>query len=269
MDTKIMLKIPSPQNARFDKSPTKTRSAFTLIELLVVIAIIAILAAILFPVFARARENARRSSCSSNLKQLGLSFIQYTQDYDEKYPLRYTNLDGVAGYQTVGNVDQAWSQTLQPYIKSIQILQCPSDSTAPSGVGLLYGYTDYWYNVNLDGKSQAQVGQVSNTILNGDGSGANSRPIYGFNGLEIYNQGNTYATFTMTATPETVVIPPAIPAGASDDFGLLHLDGLNYAFADGHVKWLKSGSATQLNKVYSPRNNYDVSGGNATFYAGG
>ncbi len=73
----------------------------------------------------------------------------------------------------------------------------------------------------------------------------------------------------MTTTPETVVIPPAIPAGTSDDFGLRHLDGLNYAFADGHVKWLKSGSATALNKVYSPRNDYTISGGNATFYAGG
>ncbi len=116
---------------------------------------------------------------------MGLSFIQYTQDYDEKYPLRFTDLDGTPGYSGTG--DSAWSQTIQPYIKSIQILQCPSDSTAASGAGLVYGYTDYWYNMNLDGKSQAQIGQVSNTILNGDGSGANSRPIYGFNGLQIYN----------------------------------------------------------------------------------
>src|SRR4028118_1774787 len=65
-----------------------SRSGFTLIELLVVIAIIGILASILFPVFARARENARRSSCQSNLKQIGLGILQYTQDYDEKLPLR-------------------------------------------------------------------------------------------------------------------------------------------------------------------------------------
>jgi prepilin-type N-terminal cleavage/methylation domain-containing protein len=65
------------------------RKAFTLIELLVVIAIIAILASILFPVFARARENARRTSCLSNLKQIGMGFMQYTQDYDEKYPMSY------------------------------------------------------------------------------------------------------------------------------------------------------------------------------------
>src|SRR5688572_30806831 len=73
---------------------TRKPSGFTLIELLVVIAIIAILAAVLFPVFARARENARRSSCQSNLKQIGLAFEQYIGDYDERYPVYYTNDDG-------------------------------------------------------------------------------------------------------------------------------------------------------------------------------
>src|SRR5687767_11769376 len=91
------------------------KSGFTLIELLVVIAIIAILAAILFPVFARARENARRSSCQSNLKQIGLGLMQYTQDYDEAYPLR----DAGHGH---------WRQLIQPYIKSTQLFQCPSNS---------------------------------------------------------------------------------------------------------------------------------------------
>ena len=87
------------------------RKAFTLIELLVVIAIIAILAAILFPVFARARENARRASCQSNLKQMGLGIIQYTQDYDEFLP------NG-----------QNWANQTFPYVKSTQIYSCPSDS---------------------------------------------------------------------------------------------------------------------------------------------
>lgn len=101
---------------------TQTKKAFTLIELLVVIAIIAILAAILFPVFARARENARRSSCQSNLKQIGLGVIQYVQDYDEKYPQAYwykndTNSSG--GYVHV-------SAMIQPYLKSEQIWKCPS-----------------------------------------------------------------------------------------------------------------------------------------------
>ena len=77
----------------------QNRVAFTLIELLVVIAIIAILAAILFPVFGRARENARRSSCQSNMKQIGLAFAQYTQDYDERLPL---STDGGSGTNKVG-----------------------------------------------------------------------------------------------------------------------------------------------------------------------
>src|SRR3954471_18682394 len=93
---------------------------FTLIELLVVIAIIALLAAILFPVFGRARENARRSSCQSNLKQIALGIKQYVQDYDERYPLE----------QAGGANRTGWAIQVQPYLKSSQIFQCPSEPTA-------------------------------------------------------------------------------------------------------------------------------------------
>ncbi len=95
-------------------SGERRKTAFTLIELLVVIAIIAILAAILFPVFARARENARRSSCQSNLKQIGIAIAQYTQDYDEKTLV----VDENTGY--------TWFVPIQPYIKSEQVFRCPS-----------------------------------------------------------------------------------------------------------------------------------------------
>jgi type II secretory pathway pseudopilin PulG len=88
-----------------------------LIELLVVIAIIAILAAILFPVFGRARENARRSSCQSNLKQIGLGILQYTQDYDEKL-VPFRNAAPAA--------NTPWAHHIQPYIKSVQLFKCPS-----------------------------------------------------------------------------------------------------------------------------------------------
>src|SRR5674476_740693 len=96
--------------------PARVKRGFTLIELLVVIAIIAILAAILFPVFAKARENARRASCSSNLKQIGLGIMQYTQDNDESMPSR----------RTASQLD-SWRSQIFPYVKSTQLFTCPSN----------------------------------------------------------------------------------------------------------------------------------------------
>ena len=245
-----------------------TKKGFTLIELLVVIAIIAILAAILFPVFARARENARRSSCSSNLKQIALGFKQYTQDYDEKFPPVFANNDGAGNYTPPANAtaletsvaDRGWAQILQPYLKSTQIFQCPSETTQPVTNGST-GYTDYWYNDRVAGANEARIDQVSSTILNGDGSSGTAA--YAFNGIEIKNDGSAFTAITNNTADVKVTIPPS-----SGDFGERHLDGLNYAFVDGHVKWLKSGSKTILNKVNSPANTYTVSGQNATFYAG-
>jgi prepilin-type N-terminal cleavage/methylation domain-containing protein/prepilin-type processing-associated H-X9-DG protein len=118
---------------------------FTLIELLVVIAIIAILAAILFPVFAQVREKARQSSCTSNLKQLGLALFQYTQDYDENYPQ--------AAYDNWGN---SWPVLVSPYVKTYAVYRCPDDSAANgawngfwatdpgwTGVSISYGINSY------------------------------------------------------------------------------------------------------------------------------
>ncbi len=133
---------------------SKNRSAFTLIELLVVIAIIAILAAILFPVFARARENARKSSCQSNLKQIGIASMQYSQDYDEAlYPHRFNavganpfltaNGGQFPGTGTGSTPDVTgtskdrifWISLLQPYIKSTQVFICPSNPNGWAGGG--------------------------------------------------------------------------------------------------------------------------------------
>jgi prepilin-type N-terminal cleavage/methylation domain-containing protein len=162
------------------------RRGFTLIELLVVIAIIAILAAILFPVFAKAREKARQSSCLSNLKQLGLSMMQYAQDYDESYPAHYRYMPaGVALYW--------WADVTQPYIKNYQVLACPSGSwnytyLRPAGLPnpLVCSYAFPYFSANdagtvsvpLPGAAMAAVADPAGTIMLCDASTA-----------EIYNGG--------------------------------------------------------------------------------
>lgn len=130
---------------------SKSRKGFTLIELLVVIAIIAILAAILFPVFAQAREKARAISCLSNMKQLGLGLYQYSQDYDEQLIKNYYAFpsDPANGWGSNGPVYYRWTHAVQPYIKNIGIMACPSSQyfnnsayytwstsdTGPAGLG--------------------------------------------------------------------------------------------------------------------------------------
>jgi prepilin-type N-terminal cleavage/methylation domain-containing protein len=136
--------------------PDDPKRGFTLIELLVVIAIIAILAAILFPVFAKAREKARQSSCLSNTKQMGLAFLQYAQDYDETFPGVRFGTGGAWPWTVWDDPRGGWTRVfyvaVAPYIKSEQIYQCPSDSGTGhrwyDGDGMSYGYNEYLYNYN-------------------------------------------------------------------------------------------------------------------------
>jgi prepilin-type N-terminal cleavage/methylation domain-containing protein/prepilin-type processing-associated H-X9-DG protein len=137
---------------------SKRHGAFTLIELLVVIAIIAILASILFPVFGRARENARRSSCLSNMKQLGLGMMQYTQDYDEKFPCPgATDWNGEFRNDNGTAARASWRQKIFPYVKSVQIFICPSNiaggsnfPTDMAGEGYPAIGRSYLINANLN-----------------------------------------------------------------------------------------------------------------------
>jgi prepilin-type N-terminal cleavage/methylation domain-containing protein/prepilin-type processing-associated H-X9-DG protein len=236
------------------------RKGFTLIELLVVIAIIAILAAILFPVFARARENARRASCQSNLKQIGLGVFQYVQDYDEKMPILYANLDGAASYQAPADgaaapYDLGWAKLLDPYLKSSQIFQCPSETTTPTAGAVITGganYTDYFYNSVAAGASQAQFDSSALTVLLGDYNGGSS--VSYTNGGCAVNSGGDGCTAADLTNPLATFPSPAAQR---------HLDGQNFAYADGHVKWTKGQSPTTSAGVYN--GSYGTSNGRPTF----
>jgi prepilin-type processing-associated H-X9-DG protein len=225
---------------------------------LVVIAIIAILAAILFPVFARARENARRASCQSNLKQIALGIMMYAQDYDEKLPNVTINASaGVTASNPYG-----WADAMQPYLKSTQIFQCPSETTSPSNSPIVTGYTDYWINSLAAGKSDATFDYVANTILLGDGGGATTAR-YSSDGCIDNVDGNASATTGFCATGGAGL------ATISNGGAVRHLDGSNVAFADGHVKWEKgiSGSSTTADSKSSAIYNgaYGADHGNPTF----
>ncbi len=252
---------------------TKVKKGFTLIELLVVIAIIAILAAILFPVFGRARENARRSSCSSNLKQIALGTKQYIQDYDEKFPPLASN----TAIPSATQPNLGWAVSLQPYLKSVQIFQCPSEPTpqglAANSTSSNYGgndFSDYWMNQALSNRSEAAVEFVSSTVLHGDG--VSSTSAYGLNGITASGTGDPVSNFPGSGNANfsyTTPTPPVrVNAVAPGNFGLRHLDGVNYVFADGHAKWLKSGTNNLLNKVANAATPYSVTQSDPTFFGG-
>lgn len=257
---------------------TLTRRAFTLIELLVVIAIIAILAAILFPVFARARENARRSSCQSNLKQIGLGIAQYTQDYDEKYPPAFI-------YNSNGGFDAAWPVLVQPYVKSTQVFICPSDPKAGqptpaseggwAGVGVSYaanGNYNFWTDTSgtsfgflgvfglVDPSNPSQKPRALSGISQPAASIMVAEKYFSDAGGGHYGNGGFIGLGTVSGWgPNATIggrqyewngwgygnIPNDQPSGTTYDtdvngaVSVHHLETANFLFVDGHVKALR------------------------------
>lgn len=260
----------------------RVRNAFTLIELLVVIAIIAILAAILFPVFAQARESARTSSCLSNTKQISLGVLQYVQDYDEHWPLwLYTDAAGNVVTSGPGTPDApwgiwhnnhiGWDKTTQPYIKNIQVFQCPSNDIGDSGQrtagvddSAATGAVHYALNGHLShrdngvGTNMSSVRFPAITIMlaessRGSSTGETTADLqwmeWGYNGGHMHQlNGDGNLNSTWDANDNGNQVNALCKTGSHSQWGQsdrlrAHKGGANYAFVDGHSKWYQ-GDAT-------------------------
>ena len=215
-----------------------SRRGFTLIELLVVIAIIAILAAILFPVFAKAREKARQSSCLSNIKQMATAEMSYLQDYDER-----TSPYGNRAC-AVGGTCLNWTAMLLPYIKNAQVLQCPSVSTHHNTGNALNPGSDYGIVYNHvagcgGGNAIGTFQYPAQTALFMDSQ------------MSSTNQGGYWIVYCWLCYPN------AHPNGASDGndqnrVSYRHNEGSNVAYLDGHAKWVNK--QTVLTSAYTSEN---------------
>ncbi|MBM3501319.1 MAG: DUF1559 domain-containing protein [Armatimonadetes bacterium] len=204
----------------------RRRSGFTLIELLVVVAIIASLAAILFPVFSRAREKARQTSCLSNVTQLGLAVLMYAQDYDETLiPSRQGNVNGAL----------IWPAYLSPYVKNAQVFICPSAASQSQ-------YGQVWQD-----RGPLSIG------INRDLEGRNTNLAYS---LAVFQEPSANLLLADSTPAPTgsgsgggrgFQVQYDRPPDTQSAIGSRHNEGTNIGFLDGHAKWYKAGAAYQLN----------------------
>jgi prepilin-type N-terminal cleavage/methylation domain-containing protein len=260
----------------------KRDRGFTLIELLVVIAIISTLAAIIFPVFATAREKARQITCVSNIKQIGTATLLYSDDYDERYPSgRYD--------PTVGNAldhGQGWAGAIYEYCRNAGVLKCSDDGTTPTttAAGVQLSPVSYLYNYNIPANhvSQAAVYSSSNTVLFFEGMNvlANIRSTDELpNDSTVPHFSATSEGLNVLASVEAVTLPAAagtalIDSGvmggytATSETGKVqvpfptffdpaqlqgrHIQGGVYCMADLHARWLKPGAVSPGHNAVAP-----------------
>ena len=266
------------ENTMIQKVGRRPQSGFTLIELLVVIAIIALLAAILFPVFARARENARKSSCQNNLKQIGLGFAQYSQDFDGYFPGSETEVQSVPSSKV-----RNWSSIIFPYVKSGQIFVCPSGERALVTQNLLSPVKDYCGVTTNDGSSTGNAvsgepfrlvaalsygrnfiksNQWSTPGWNNAGKtgyiqqGSTALITDGLHEADIEDSAGTIHIFDSWVSVcgngnsirgideelRTDRYATGATAGTASKVAGRHFDGFNAIYGDGHVKWKKWGA---------------------------
>jgi prepilin-type N-terminal cleavage/methylation domain-containing protein/prepilin-type processing-associated H-X9-DG protein len=262
------------------ENPMKHRrlTGFTLIELLVVIAIIAILAAILFPVFAQAREKARQSSCLSNEKQLGLGLLMYAQDYDETY---------ATGLQQ-NWWDCTWYRIVAPYIKNDGVFRCPSDpdlevDAAKAWAGARFTYVTNgfmadrgqgWKVYGLSGMSQdwmtggtttaiADVKRPAETVMLAERQHRWTSQRNDYGNVLIWGPGamvtgvnwwDSSGSPSLIPDGSRAAKPAGDPTGQSGGILPAHQDQTNFCFADGHVKSMQP-KATNPNGSTQPQNN--------------
>jgi prepilin-type N-terminal cleavage/methylation domain-containing protein len=254
------------------------RRGFTLIELLVVIAIIAILAAILFPVFAQAREKARTISCLSNAKQQGLGIAMYVQDYDETFPMAFGWSTGTGGWAwqfyhstppdwrkgvTQGHIDRSamfWINSIQPYVKNYQLYACPSGPVYQFP-GLDYANvnkppvnTSYTYNGLLHCYTLAGIASPSSLDLLWEGGGK----------IQLAGQTGASPVLFCPDPNSACVYQPVTANGCASGNGgqstilinaksntytygtiWVHTGGQNWVLTDGHAKWRRLGASIQ------------------------
>jgi prepilin-type N-terminal cleavage/methylation domain-containing protein len=228
------------------QKPLRRKRGFTLIELLVVIAIIAILAAILFPVFAQAREQARKSSCLSNTKQMGIALAMYRQDWDGGGPFGgwpVSNTGVVNVHAPTSKYHEDWQFTLQPYAKNANIFRCPSDK-----IDRVNRPISYLYNNNLNANHvpvrEAAVQNSSDVVVIFEGCGPTG------SSTEKTPPADLAAMFPPKAFREYTIWGSNAALLAADKFGLpRHQTGGNVIYFDTHAKYVNYGIDASMTKT--------------------